>query len=81
MTKSSEATEGFQLGEVKDVSKDVGNSLFQALTGLGFFGFVFDFFPLFFFFFALLTNAGQCHLDRGTSLARCAVLSSKTHGK
>lgn len=41
--------------------------VFQTLTGLGFVClFVLNFFPSFFFIFlfALLTNAGQCHLDR-----------------
>lgn len=48
----SKATEGFQFGEVKGVSNNIGNGLFQALTGLGFFGFCFSFFsPLFFSFF------------------------------
>lgn len=49
MTKSAEGTEGFQLGEVKAISKDGGNSLFQALTGLGFF--VFNFLVLLFVLF------------------------------
>lgn len=58
MARCSKATEGYQLGEVKGVCKDVGNGLFQALTGLGVFCFVLMFFPLFFLLFVLLTNAG-----------------------